>query len=38
MTLARAEMISKTSRRIGSTVVPVMKIADFRFTEYVGEA
>jgi predicted Zn-dependent protease len=35
--LSRAEMISQTVRRIGSTIAPAMKIADFRFTEYVGE-
>ncbi|MBI5115133.1 TldD/PmbA family protein [Candidatus Poribacteria bacterium] len=35
--LSRAEMISQTVRRIGSTITPAMKIADFRFTEHVGE-
>lgn len=34
---SRAEMISKDARRVGSTIVPSMKIADFRFTETVGE-
>ena len=34
---ARAEMISNDARRIGSTVVPAIKIADFNFTETVGE-
>jgi predicted Zn-dependent protease len=33
---ARAEMLSKDVRRISSTVVPSMKIHDFRFTEVVG--
>lgn len=33
---ARAEMISKDVRRLDSTIVPAMKIADFRFTETVG--
>jgi predicted Zn-dependent protease len=35
---ARAEMISKTARRIGTSIVPSMKIADFNFTETVGES
>ena len=34
---SRAEMISKTVRRIGSAIVPAMKIREFRFTETVGE-
>ncbi|MBI4831129.1 MAG: TldD/PmbA family protein [Candidatus Lindowbacteria bacterium] len=34
---ARGEAIAGTVRRIGSAIVPVMKIADFRFTECVGE-
>lgn len=34
---ARAEMISENVRRIGTSIVPAMKIADFRFTETVGE-
>ncbi len=33
---ARAELISKDVRRIESTIVPAVKIADFRFTESVG--
>ncbi|RJP72745.1 MAG: TldD/PmbA family protein [Candidatus Abyssobacteria bacterium SURF_17] len=36
-TFSRAEMISRYLRRIGSTIVPAMKIEDFRFTELVGE-
>jgi predicted Zn-dependent protease len=34
---SRAELISKTVRRIGTSIVPAMKIEDFRFTETVGE-
>jgi PmbA protein len=34
---SRAEMISQTARRVGSTITPVVKIPDFRFTERVGE-
>jgi PmbA protein len=34
---ARAEMISASLRRVESTLAPIMKIADFRFTETVGE-
>jgi len=34
---SRAETISKSVRRIGTSIVPAMKIADFRFTETVGE-
>ncbi len=33
---ARAESISNATRRIGTSIVPAMKIADFRFTETVG--
>ena len=34
---SRAEMISQKVRRIDTTLAPAMKIADFRFTEAVGE-
>jgi len=34
---SRAEKISKTARRIGTSIVPAMKIDDFRFTETVGK-
>ena len=34
---SRAKLISKTVRRIGTSIVPAMKIDDFRFTETVGE-
>lgn len=34
---SRAELISGNVRRIGTSIVPAMKIADFRFTETVGE-
>lgn len=34
---SHAEMISKIVRRIGPTIVPAMKIREFRFTETVGE-
>jgi len=34
---SRAEMISKDVRRIDTTLAPAVKIADFRFTEAVGE-
>jgi predicted Zn-dependent protease len=34
---SRAELISKSVRRIGTSIVPAMKIDDFRFTETVGE-
>jgi predicted Zn-dependent protease len=34
---SRAELISSTVRRIGTSIVPAMKIEDFRFTETVGE-
>ncbi len=34
---SRAELISKSVRRIGTSIVPSMKIEGFRFTETVGE-
>jgi len=34
---ARADMISRSLRRVNSTLAPIMKISDFRFTETVGE-
>jgi predicted Zn-dependent protease len=34
---ARAEMLSSSLRRVDSTLAPAVKIADFRFTEAVGE-
>lgn len=34
---SRAELISKSVRRIETSIVPAMKIGDFRFTETVGE-
>jgi predicted Zn-dependent protease len=34
---ARAEMLSDSLRRVDSTLAPALKVADFRFTESVGE-
>jgi predicted Zn-dependent protease len=34
---ARAEMVSRGLSRIESTLAPTLKIADFRFTEVIGE-
>ena len=34
---SRAEMISQEAQRIGSSIVPAMKLVDFRFTEPIGE-
>ncbi|GAB4341776.1 MAG: TldD/PmbA family protein [Candidatus Abyssubacteria bacterium] len=35
---ARAEMVSHDLSRIESTLAPTLKIADFRFTEVIGES